>query len=62
MGRDMSYLSELESQVLVQYYELGLDRTCEWFGLHSVEIENIRLDVLMKLGLEERIAQEEARR
>jgi hypothetical protein len=62
MGRDMSTLSFLEQQVLRHYYELGLDRTCEWFGMHNVEIENIRLDALMKLGMEELIASEEARR
>jgi hypothetical protein len=61
MGRNLAVLSALERQVLVHYYELGLDRTCEWFGMHSVEIENIRLDALMKLGMEELIAQEEAR-
>ena len=62
MGRDMAPLSDLEGQVLAAHYELGLDRTCDWFGMHAVEIENIRLDALMKLGMEELIAQEEARR
>jgi DNA-directed RNA polymerase specialized sigma24 family protein len=64
MGKDMSVLTPQEREVLEWHYVGGWSpaEQAKHMEITEVEVELLRIDALMKLGLEEVIAQEEIRK